>query len=30
MTGYLDKTDEKTLLEFVMFADPILKLEETE
>jgi hypothetical protein len=23
MKGYLDKTDEKTLLEFVIFADPL-------
>lgn len=30
MSGYLDKTGEKTLLEFVMFADPSLKLEEIE
>lgn len=26
--GYLDKTEEKTLLEFVMFGDPLLKMEE--
>ncbi len=30
MKGYLDKTEEKTLLEFVMFADPLLKMEEIE
>ena len=28
--GHLDKTGEKTLLEYVMFADPLLKLEEIE
>ncbi|VVB96651.1 Uncharacterised protein [uncultured archaeon] len=28
--GYLDETGKKTLLEFVMFADPALKMEETE
>jgi len=30
INGYLDKTDEKTLLEFVMYADPQLKVEEIE
>ena len=30
MYGYLDATGKKTLLEFVMFADPLLKLEEIE
>jgi hypothetical protein len=30
MNGSLDKTGEKTLLEYVMFADPLLKLEEIE
>jgi len=30
MYGYLDDTSKKTLLEFVMFADPFLKLEEIE
>jgi hypothetical protein len=28
--GHLDETGEKTLLEYVMFADPLLKLEEIE
>ncbi len=28
--GYLDETGKKTLLEYVMFADPLLKLEEIE
>lgn len=27
MHGYLDKTEEKTLLEFVIFADPLAKME---
>ncbi len=27
MNGYLDKTDEKTLLEFVIFADPLAGME---
>ncbi|MCP4117986.1 MAG: hypothetical protein GY737_21825 [Desulfobacteraceae bacterium] len=30
MKGYLDGTDKKTLLEFVMFADPLSRLEEIE
>ncbi len=28
MRGYMDKTEEKTLLEFVLYADPMLKVED--
>jgi hypothetical protein len=28
--GYLDKTEEKTLLEFVLYADPMLKVEDVQ
>ena len=30
INGYLDTANEKTLIEFVMFADPLLKIEEIE
>jgi hypothetical protein len=30
MRGYLDKTEEKTLLEFVLYADPMLKVEDVQ